>query len=822
MSSIKTLASLLLLVGSMNLQAQIFSITEGSINTCIGAFLDSGGQGASGYGNNENFTSTICPDDPTGAISLQWITFNLSLAGIAPVDQITIHDGPTTADPVIGTWTGSNSPGIVSATFTNTSGCLTVVFTSNNTGTGVFAGAITCFAPCEPPSAVASITGLSIPALVCQGEVLTFDGSASTAAVGFNVVDYLWDFADGSLDSTSGSTVQHSFSIPGEYVVQLTVTDDNNCVNTNVVDLQVLVSTTPIFLGTTPSTTICQGESVTLDAVGTPVQWSALPESNLGNGIFLPDLTGVPFSTDLTFTSFSPGQTLTDIGDIPTVCVNMEHSFMGDLVISMTCPNGQSVTFHQQGGGGTFLGVPVDNDATPDIPGTCWDYCWSPTATNGTWVQNSGGTLASGTYQSLDPMTNLIGCPLNGTWTITFVDLWGSDNGFLCSWALNFDPSLFPSLTQYTPVLGLADPDSAAWSGTGFVPDPTDPTIGVATPPDPGVYDYVFTVMDNFGCSYDTTIQITVEPTPQGPILITGDNVVCDGSLAYLNAPPGYDTYIWSNGAFGPNISGGAGTYVVTVSYGNCSLPSEPFVVTQAATPTPVIDGPPFSCGGLLVELNTTEPYASYAWSNGATTPTVEVGTGSYTVTVTTAEGCSGTSVPYVVLVGANPTAAFTTEPGSPQIPGTTVNFTDLSEGNGSSLTQWDWDFGTLGETSTQQNPGYTYNEPGTYVIQLIVTTAEGCTDTAYVQYTIRPEEILIPNVFSPNNDGINDLLVIENVQYYRNHLAIYNRWGQLVFEATDYQNNWRALDVADGTYFYLLLLTESDEEFTGHVTILR
>lgn len=820
--TVRTAVAAICLFVAPSVFAQFYTITDGTVNACTGALLDSGGQGAGGYSNNENHTLVVCPDGSGPAISLQWITFTLSTAGVSPVDQLSIYDGNSTSAPLIGTWTGTDSPGIVSASFGNPTGCLTLVFTSNNTGTGVFAAAISCFQPCEPPVANATFGG-PVPLLACQGEVITFDGSASTAAAGFSVDEYRWDFADGNLDSLTGAVVTHAFPNPGEYVVQLQVTDDNGCVNTNMVDLQVLVSTTPVFSGTTVSPlVICEGESVNMNAAATPVMWSALPESSLGGGIFLPDNQGVPFSTSITFNNFAPGQTLTNINDLLSVCVDMEHSFIGDLVISLTCPSGQSVTFHQQGGGGTFLGVPVDNDSQPNAQGTCWNYCWSPTATNGTWVQNAGGTLPSGTYSSLNSMSALQGCQLNGAWTFTVVDLWASDNGFICNWGLDFNPALFPSLTQFTPALGTSTPDSAHWSGNGYVPNPGNPLTGTATPVGVGSHNYVFTVTDNFGCTYDTTITVIVNPGIQGPIIITGDQVVCDGGVAYLNAPPGYTTYNWSNGSFGPNISGGPGTYIVTVALGDCSLPSEPFVVTEAESPTPVITGPNFSCAGQPVVLSTTEPYATYLWSNGVQTATNSAGTGSYTVTVASAEGCTGTSAPFNVLVGNTPTAGIVADPASPQNPGVDVEFQDASNGNGSQIVSWEWSFGEGGAGSSQPNVDHTYNTPGTYLVTLVVTTAEGCVDTVAVSYVIRPEDVIIPNVFSPNGDGVNDLLVFENLQYYQNHLSIFNRWGQEVFTANNYRNNWRASGVPDGTYFFVLHINDDGREFTGHVTILR
>ncbi len=803
--------------------AQIISIADGgTAYGCSGALLDSGGEGASGYGPNETQMITICSDQTTGTgISLQWVTFNLSTAGSAPIDQLSIYDGADTSAPLIGVWSGSDNPGIIASSFTNTSGCLTITFTSNETGEGVFAAALNCVTPCEPPTASATI-GSAIPALVCQGEVITFDGSASIAAGSNSLVEYNWNFDDGIQDSLTGPIVTHSFPNAGEYVVQLTLTDDNECNNTNLVDLQILVSTTPIFAGTLPGDTICEGESVNLLANPVAVEWTGLPESSLGGGIFLPDDQGVAFNTSIVFTNFAPGQTLTNINDLPAVCVDMEHSYMGDLVIQLTCPSGQSVTFHQQNGGGTFLGEPIDDDFTPDAMGVCYTYCWSPTATNGTWVDNSGGTLPTGTYESLNPMNILEGCELNGTWTFTVTDLWGSDNGFICDWGLTFNSSLFPSLTTYTPVLGTTTADSSNWVGNGVSSDPNNPLAGVATPVGVGSHDYVFSVTDNFGCTYDTTITIVVNPGITGPIILTGDQLVCDGGIAFINAPAGYDTYEWNNGAFGPNISGGPGTYICTISLGDCSLPSEPFVVTGAPSPDPVITGPGFSCGGGQAVLGTTENYASYQWSNASTDPTITVGTGSYSVTVTNAEGCSTTSAPFTVTVGSNVNAAYLTNLPSPQPFGATIIFSDNSSVDGSTIVNWQWIFDPVNGGSTQPNTTNLYETPGTYPVTLIVTAADGCTDTINGSFRILPADIEIPNVFTPNGDEWNQNLVFENVQYYKNNLTIFNRWGNKVYEKENYANNWQASDVPDGTYFYVLSVPEANKEYTGHVTILR
>ncbi|HPF91012.1 MAG: gliding motility-associated C-terminal domain-containing protein [Flavobacteriales bacterium] len=575
-------------------QAQQFSITAGSVTTCAGVLEDSGGPSAS-YGDNENYTVVICPDNPGDGISLQWIVANLSLAGPNNTqDRLMIWDGDNTSATPLGDYTGSALQGlIVSATTFNTTGCLTVRFISNGTGTGDFAASITCFTPCERPVAVASMSE-AVPALVCVGEQVSFDGNASFAAPGFNITSYTWDFDDGT--TATGPTSSHAFSIPGEYIVQLNLVDDNDCVNSNVVDLQVLVSTTPLFAGTVQSVETCLGATVDLSAIVTPVTWTGIPDANFGEGVFLPDDVGQPFTSDLSFTQFDPGQSIQSVSNILSICVEMEHSYMGDLVLQVICPNGQTMIFHQQGGGGTYLGAPNDTDSNQNpIPGECWEYCWSPTATNGTWVDNSNqgsqnttsaGTppaqsLNPGTYEPVQPFTNLVGCPLNGEWTYQSTDLWGADNGFICSWSINFDPNIIPDVTQFTPNLGTATLDSAGWSGPELTQDPVVPLNATATPSGPGTYPYTFFVTDDFGCSYDTTITIIIDPQivlDAGPdMVLCSDPLPMAGAIVANGPPPTCTWELLLLESWGDGWNGGANLMVtIDGNVTNYSVPSGP------------------------------------------------------------------------------------------------------------------------------------------------------------------------------------------------------------------------------------------------------
>lgn len=91
--------------------------------------------------------------------------------------------------------------------------------------------------------------------------------------------------------------------------------------------------------------------------------------------------------------------------------------------------------------------------------------------------------------------------------------------------------------------------------------------------------------------------------------------------------------------------------------------------------------------------------------------------------------------------------------------------------------------------------------------------------------------DIVIPDVFTPNGDGINDLLVITCIENYPdNSLTIYNRWGEVMYQVEGYSNNWdgrgekNKSDVPDGTYAFIFKAKMGGEEksLTGSITITR
>jgi gliding motility-associated-like protein len=496
-----------LLVFTVQVKAQEISIAGvNNYTACEGALVDSGLSQAD-YGANENHTITWCPEAPETVLNFYWVVFDLDVAS-----TITLFDGDDNTAPLIGSYSGDELQGQdIFSGVDNVTGCITVEFTSGASSSGNFAAYASCGYPCDRPFAIVNPTEAQ-PMLACIGEDVFLEATSSTVAEGQELVSWVWDLGDGTTDDTSGPIVAHSYTQPGLYVMNLSLTDDNDCDNNNVLDYQILVSTNPDFTGTSSDLTMCVGDEVDITGVVEGVLYTADPSVDFGGGLFIPDDQTGCFSSQLTFTSFYPGAVVNDANvDILNAFINFEHSYMGDLTITFICPSGQTVLVHQQGGNGTFLGVPIDNDADLN-PGVGWDYFWEPLATNGTWAENAGGTLPSGSYESVQPFTNFNGCPLNGTWEVEVCDLWGSDNGFIFDWSLAFAPELYPEAVTFTPTFG-PECDSTWWDGPSIVDDGGDCNIVTISPNIIGVESYTYTGQNDFGCYYDRTIDVTVVGT---------------------------------------------------------------------------------------------------------------------------------------------------------------------------------------------------------------------------------------------------------------------------------------------------------------------
>lgn len=141
----------------------------------------------------------------------------------------------------------------------------------------------------------------------------------------------------------------------------------------------------------------------------------------------------------------------------------------------------------------------------------------------------------------------------------------------------------------------------------------------------------------------------------------------------------------------------------------------------------------------------------------------------------------------------------------------------------------------TIGTLTREETGEYTYQAPPNFVGELVVVyllQSDGCTASS-ATITLRiggNAECTAPNIFTPNNDGVNDFFVVpcllDSDAFPENELVIYNLWGDEIFRASPYQNNFNGTFNGEplpvGTYFYHIKFGNTQEEMSGHVRIQR
>jgi gliding motility-associated-like protein len=757
-------------------------------------FFDTGGAGGN-YGANENNSITICPNLPNGPKIIASFGINAGFSwDVAGDDFLTVYDGPTTAAPVLGIYNSVTHPNgfSVAASFQNNpSGCLTFVFTSNASVQGTGWGAnISCGNPPQPffPHIQAFINGTGSNALnpadtgyvdVCFGDSILFvsnpDFPYSFEANGFGYsqsnasVDFEWSASNGQAGTNSN---QFWFTPPTRdgFLITLVVTD--LFPQSLPLVCKVRVSQLPDFSGSGPlKDTICVNEQLPLygganlaDTVGVSFPPGTFVIGGTFGGLLpLPDGSGVAYNTEINMSGFDPNATVQGPGDLSSICVNMEHSYLGDLEMWIECPNGQTAILFNSfagagpwpggfGGGGTYLGDA--NDQGNGTPGIGFTYCFSTSeATWGTMGQEfTGGNTVpvnsfappagnamnpNGVYLSEQSFDNLVGCPLNGPWTLHIQDNLSIDDGYVFYWSLNFNSDLFPDTETYQNSLV-----NHYWESDPTIVSVQD-TMIVVSSNTPGSYNYTFVVEDNFGCLYDTTFTVFVKD----PIVLNVPSQICHDTL-YLTQNTGYSDGIWSvyNSPGQPTfvtpndlnpmvVFPQPGTYNVIYSDLTCD-DADTAAITLVAFPYTQIGSDTICVGEnfLLQTVNSTEGL-TYAWNTGANTPNITVSQGG-TYTVTVSNFCGSYSESAVIV-------AITC----------------------------DFDF---------------------------------------------------PNVFTPNGDSTNDnfeLLYGDGLEKF--NVVIVNRWGQVIREYDDTSFQWdgkdaSGADVPEGVYFY----NASGTIFSGEVIV--
>jgi len=554
-------------------------------------FYDSGLNG--NYSTNESYIRELSSTNG-GSISVKFTQFNLATGTL-----LTIKDA-ISQEILVSNATGTTLNG---QTFTSNRGSLQFVWTSGtSTGAG-FRAKVWCGAMCQAfnseivPSVSSTTDAGDVFYDVCPNSAVSFNANTTflnnDAPGGYHqdlsTLTYQWGvmFMNDTtyfdpIQGASGSSFSYTFPNSGGYYVFCNVSDQNGCLNRNYNTIRVRVSVLPTWeeVSFGPDN-VCPGTEVSFTGAPTAHDWAYRPPQVIAGATFLPDGNSTCYSTSLVFENVFPeGSTLTNVNDILRIYLNMEHSYLGDLSIMLKCPSGQNCLLHAYSGGtmsslnwtnvggthtaGSSSGGNIHLGLAPDPYSTTSDcyytagegyaYNFTPQSntpfgpngptTTTSYTDPCGNTesnsvLDAGDYGTYENMSSLIGCPLNGTWTIYVCDHLGSDNGWIFEWGLFFRDDLY--LDNLWHFENTFSSTTYLWNGENMTSAPGSGTAtAVVQNPDQhnaSLIPYTFQATDNFGCTYDTTVAVNVlasldpscciQPTPHAT---AGNTAPCSNS----------------------------------------------------------------------------------------------------------------------------------------------------------------------------------------------------------------------------------------------------------------------------------------------------
>ena len=679
----------------------------------------------------------------------------------------------------------------------------------------------------------------------------------------------------------------NAIPVPGSFSTFNIFAEDDACpingISNTTLDITIVGTT---FLG--PDVTICVGDSTQLNAQGGSVfTWSSISGSPIMiDTNFSCDSCGTPWVKPDTTTTYVVVSDLNGVcQNTDTITVFVTNAF--DLTIDSAgpyCSNGVEDILTSVTPGGVWSGLGI-TDAVQGIfdpsvagPGTHTITYFFPGSCGGTVTRDitvipapDATILSTGPFCALDTLLTLVAATPGGVWTGT--NILDSALGTFNPNALglgNFDTltytvtdsicttsdtaivttdTLFDAtidtnqtgpfcINDTIVVLTAADP-GGSWFGTGI----TDSLLGTFDPSVAGPGTFTISYIFSGSCSDTDSVSITVFGLPNTSITL-GQTLFCDDNTSTITITETQPGGIWSGSGITNPASGtfvpatlGAGFYeaIYTIdpdANGCGNSDTVTFVVTPSPAAPTVFTNSPYCSGDLLSGIFATgDTLANMFWfSDSALTDTVATGntltptvaTTSFTYYVIQVLGdCVSPPTPVTVLVSPSPTIDFTATPtfGGPPL---VVQFTNLSTPNNISYL---WDFGD-NSTSTDVSPSHTYSQNGVYEAVLTNIDTLGCLDTHRIVITVSDSvAFTIPNVFSPNRDGVNDLfeIGIENATEFS--VAIFNRWGNKVYEWKNFPHGWDGEFANDGVYFYVIEAKGFDGKIYqrhGHFTLIR
>ncbi len=663
--------------------------------------------------------------------------------------------------------------------------CVTLEFTSSDCSQSGHYGYAYIDADCYPNTLLTSS-----PA-VCGGATVTLTAPAGGTT-------YTWtNTTSGGTTGIVGPSNQVTCVVDtgGVYQVVLTSVAGPSCNAT----LTITVLESPFnFFNSFIADTVCAGLPMTFLESSTPADsadawvWDftndGLADSNVPNPTYT-FAAGGTYPVTL-ISSFGPCNADTTInvlvlpGGIPVI-----------NSVPVMCSNGANITLVETGASG---GVWAGPGVIDSIAGT-FDPSVADTLTANTITYTTPGQCGAADTISITVLPSA-----NPAWTTTA----------MCSDA---------GLTDLTTLLNGTT--GGVWSGSGVTGNNFNPT-GLSGP-----ISVTYTV-GTTPCVLTETHTIVV--TPRANATITSALTLCsDDPAVTLAAVQTGGTWsgtgVTPGGVFNPSI--GPGIYTVTYTIGGSCGDVDTAQVNVLLGGTPSWNLPTAICQySDCLDLSTMITGSGGGTFTGPGVSGImfcpDTLSGPVNITYSVGVGVCASSTTLSILVDPID-AAFTASPTSGMDP-LTVDFT-----NGS--TNWSvlqWDLANGGGTTGVTNPTATYVGYGVYYVVLVATNANGCVDTARITINVEQVSYLtVPNVFTPNGDGKNDVwdaIFQDGLSSF--HATIYDRWGLKMYEWSNPQQGWNGQSkngspAPDGSYYYIINakgVDDKDYMLTGFIQLLR
>ena len=653
--------------------------------------------------------------------------------------------------------------------------------TGNYTGTGIFpeiAGTYTYYVSDDNGCIDSSTITISQPdtliASSISTQILCFGGSSEITV--------------SALGGTMPYTGTGTYSVnAGTY--DYTVMDNNNCISTTSI-----LITEPALLVTNVSSTnagcgLSDG-SATVSASGGTGSYTYLWSPSGGTNVTETGLSAGNYSV---VTEDSNGCSVTD----NVVVINSDAPTTNTFVTNILCY-------------GLSTGA-VDLEIIGGI--SPYVISWN----NGSYLSEDLTDIPAGTYDFV--VTDSANCQSTGSVEIYEPTLLTSSlvsvNSPLCSYSNDGR-----AIVQAN---GGTAPYTFAWNDILNTLNDTILTLS-------GDSDYYVTISDANGCTTIDSVQISSAI----PVILTSTitDAICtasNGSIV-ISATGGAApyNYMWNDPSSSTNdtlINLLPGSYSVTITDNNLCVFDTTFQILQlSGTLGSSINSIDITCFGYsngtlsAIGVGGTNPL-TYQWSNSQNTSSItNLNQGAYSVTITDNNGCSSVSTANV----AEPDPISILD--SLYITNGNTGNIEITVTGGTSPYSYIW-------SNNETTEHITYISNGEYTVT--VSDFNSCTSTLVVQANNLEMELIIPTIFTPNNDGKNDDFEIKNIEFYSNiSIEIYNRWGDRIFlftgsgnEYLTNSNRWNGVlngkDLPMGSYVYIVIIDNHDP-YTGVTSIIR